>query len=55
MKKSIQQTIKDVAKALKAGVAPDVARWALVSDGCEAKRARLIVRWAQVSVGINNI
>jgi hypothetical protein len=53
MHKSIQQTIKDSAKALRAGVAPEVARWALVTEGWEAKRAGIIVRWAQVSAGMN--
>jgi hypothetical protein len=47
MHKSILQTIKDTAKALKVGVAPEVARWALVKEGWEAKRANIIVRWAQ--------
>jgi hypothetical protein len=47
MPKSIQQTIKDVAKALRAGVNANVAKWALVSEGWHAKRAALIIRWAQ--------
>lgn len=47
MYKSIQQTIKDTAQTLKAGAAPEVARWALVSEGWEVKRANIIIRWAQ--------
>ena len=47
MYKSIQQTIKDAAKALKVGVNPQVARWTLIAEGWEAKRADIIIRWAQ--------
>lgn len=50
MQKSIQQTIKDCANAMKAGVLEGLIRWALVSDGWKPVRADHIIRWAKVYV-----
>jgi hypothetical protein len=50
MKKSIQQTIKDAANAMKGGLAEAMLRWALISDGWKATEADHIMRWAKVYV-----
>ncbi len=44
---SIQSVLPSVIKAIAAGVSPNVAKWALVAEGFEAKQAGLMVRWAQ--------
>lgn len=46
--KTIQTTIKDVAKAMKVGVADYWLRGCLIADGWPVKRADLILRWARM-------
>jgi hypothetical protein len=48
--KSIEQTIKDVVKALETGIHPDILLWALLSDGWHVKKANHIIRWAKHSI-----
>lgn len=50
MKTSIEKTIKDTAKALKAGVAKEWAWQVLLSEGWDAKQARTILLWAKAYV-----
>ena len=50
MKKSTQQTIKDVAEALKIGIIEGMIRWALISDGWKASKVDQIIRWAKMYV-----
>lgn len=50
MKRSIQATIKEAAKALKAGVDESVLKWALVMDGWKGPRADQIISWARTFV-----
>jgi hypothetical protein len=44
---SIEKTIKDTARALRVGVHPNMAKWCLLAEGWEAKRASQILLWAQ--------
>jgi hypothetical protein len=53
--KSIEQTIKDVDKALRAGILPKVIRWALVGEGWSVKRAALVVRWAEQAIAKESV
>ena len=50
MKKSIQQTIKDCSKGLKAGIIERMLRWALITDGWSPTQADHMLRWAKVYV-----
>ena len=50
MRKSIQQTIKDCALALKVGVAEYWVRNCLIADGWPIKKADQILAWSRVYV-----
>ena len=47
MHKSIEETIIDISKALKAGVDAGILWALLVGEGQHAARATLMIRWAR--------
>lgn len=47
MSKSIEGTIKDVAKAFEVKILPNIIKWALICEGFTPKRAELIMQWAK--------
>lgn len=47
MKKSILTTIEDCTKALRVGVADNMVRWCLISEGWPAAKANQIMSWAK--------
>jgi len=46
MHKSIEKTIQDIAKSLKAGINPVVLWGLLLADGWQAHRVSVMIRWA---------
>ena len=46
-KRTIQEAIPIVAKALKGGVCEDIAWTCLVGDGMSEKNADIVIRWAK--------
>ena len=51
MPKLIESTIKDVTKAFEVKILPNIIKLALICEGFTSKRADLIMRWAQASIG----
>lgn len=46
-KRTIQEAIPIVAKALKGGVREDIAWACMVGDGMSEKNADIVIRWAK--------
>jgi hypothetical protein len=48
-KRTIQEAIPIVAKALKGGVCEEIAWACMVGDGMSEKNADIVIRWAKQS------